>query len=108
MQIIAKSLTKRELDIRVEKIFLKILKRAKHYPLGLNGFVAKYAYETDQKIAHIKELKQQIDSTRPSMELQYGKSLIRDIVDLPIKFRKLKPLSNMKELSEQAAKNGQN
>lgn len=108
MQVIAKSLSKKELDIRVEKIFLKILKRAQNYPLGLNGAVAKYAYETDQKITHIKELKQQIDSTRPSMELQYGKSLIREIADLPIKYRKLKPLSILKELSEQAAKNGRN
>jgi hypothetical protein len=94
-------ISKKELDIQVDSIFLKIRKRAKMQQLGVFGVAAELACQTNQKILHIKELKQQIHSVRPYMEELYGKRLIKEIADLPIKVRKLKQLSIYKELSSQ-------
>jgi hypothetical protein len=93
--------SKKELDIQLDSIFLKIRKRAKTQQLGVFAVAAELACQTNQKVLHIKELKQQIHSVRPYMEKLYGKQLIKEIADLPIKVRRLKRLSINKELSAQ-------
>lgn len=92
---------KKELEVKVDRVYHKIFARTKKRPLGIHGMAAEYAFQTNQKELHIKELKQQIHSTRPYMEELYGKGLIQEIYDLPIKFRKLKRLSIYKVLSAQ-------
>lgn len=94
-------ISKKEIDDKVDEIYLRINKRAKIRQLGVFALAAEMAIKTDQKILHIKELKQQIHSVRPYMEELYGKSLIKEIADLPIKVRKLKRLSIYKELHHQ-------
>lgn len=91
-------MSKRELDKKVDRVYRKIFSRSKKRSLGLHGYVAELAFNTNNKELHIKELKQQIDTTRPYMEKVYGKGLIQEIADLPIKYRKLKVLSIIREL----------
>lgn len=86
-------ISKKELDSQVDAIYVKIRKRAKVRQLGVFGYAAEMACQTNQKVLHIKELKQQIHSVRPYMEELYGKGLIQKIADLPIKVKKLKRLS---------------
>ena len=93
-------ISKRELDSQLDAIYLKIKKRAKVRQLGVFGLAAEMACQTNQKVIHIKELKQQIHSVRPYMEELYGKGLIKEIASLPIKVRKLKRLSIYKELHQ--------
>jgi hypothetical protein len=81
---------KAELNKRIENVILKIIERRKHYPMGLNGYTALFAYEKNQMELHIKELKQQIHSTRKGMVDVYGEEIISEIEALPVTFRKLK------------------
>ncbi|MBL7920020.1 MAG: hypothetical protein JNJ40_06875 [Bacteroidia bacterium] len=97
----ATRISKKELNSQVDAIYVKIKKRAKVRQIGVFGIAAEMACQTDQKELHIKELKQQIHSVRPYMEELYGKGLIREIADLPIKVKKLKRLSIYKALSAQ-------
>lgn len=81
---------KAELNNRIENVILKIIERRKHYPMGINGMAAQYAYDVGQMELHIKELKQQIHSTRKGMVDVYGEEIISEIESLPVPFRKLK------------------
>lgn len=81
---------KAELNKRIEDVILKIIERRKHYPMGLNGMVAQYAYEVGQMELHIKEIKQQIHATREGMVYVYGEEIISEIEALPVPFRKVK------------------
>ena len=95
------NISKKELNSQIDLIYLKIRKRAKLRQLGVFGLAAEMACQTNQKVLHIKELKQQIHSVRPYMEKLYGKELIQKIADLPIKVKKLKRLSIPKGMSAQ-------
>ncbi|MFN8114880.1 MAG: hypothetical protein U0W65_02130 [Bacteroidia bacterium] len=81
---------KAELNTRIEKVILKIIERRKHYPMGINGMTAQYAYDVGQMELHIKELKQQIHATREGMVYVYGEEIISEIEALPVPFRKVK------------------
>lgn len=81
---------KADLNKRIENVILKIIERRKHYPMGLNGYTAQFAYEQDQMELHIKELKQQIHATRKGMVYVYGEEIISEIESLPVPFRKVK------------------
>lgn len=96
MQVLYKSLSKKELNSQVDEVLIKIINRAKDHPLGVYSFATQLAIETDQKITHIKELKQQIASCRCSMTEMFGEEIITEIDRLDIKFRKLKRLSILK------------
>jgi len=93
---------KKELNSQVDKVLTKIIARAKDHPLGVYSFATQLAIENDEKILHIKELKQQIASCRGSMTDMLGEEIIKDIDRLDIKFRKLKRLSIHKNQPEMA------
>lgn len=92
-----------EKNKKIESIYLKIIKRAKNYPLGVLGVAAKMGYEQKQyRITYLKELKQQIASCRGSMTEIFGEEIINEIDALDIKVRKLKRLNIFKNQPEMA------
>lgn len=78
------------LDQKIESVFQKIFALEKRRKLGLFGMVAHYAYEQNKKELHIKELKEQIFTCRENMQEVYGQKIIKEIEELPVKFRKFK------------------
>lgn len=79
-----------EFEQRIEAVFQRIFALEKRKKLGLFGMVAHYAYEQDKKELHIMELKEQIYTCRENMQEVYGRKIIEEIEELPVKFRKLK------------------
>lgn len=79
-----------EFEQRIEAVFQRIFVLEKRKKLGLFGMVAHYAYEQDKKELHLKELKEQIYTCRENMQEVYGRKIIEEIEELPVKYRKFK------------------